>query len=174
MATRSPRLLRFRPDGSVELVRCIDELRAARNGWINFRPYVKEIDGDPDDVDGTNEYRRPRGSALGIGGYLLKPAPPTPECTWVPGEDHRRKGRLPDSLGLQHPSGNKAGPALVAAGATLPAGWRVIADNARRGLVLAIPTDADTAEAVHWLLRAAQIVTPFQLSPDWVAEVHTR
>jgi hypothetical protein len=141
---------------------------------VNFRPYAKELDGDPDDIDGTNEYEKPKGSAHGVGGLLLRPAPPVPECTWVPGEDHRRKGRLPDSIGLQHPSGRRAGPQLVEAGMSLPEGWKVVSDNARRGLVLAIPGDSDAADAVEWLLQAATVLTLFDVSGDWVAEIHVR
>jgi len=174
MKVRPPRLITFRSDDPVDVVAAIVELRRDRNGWVNFRPYVKELDGDPDDVDGTNEYTKPRGSALGIGGILLKPSPPIPECTWVPGEEHRKKGRLPDSVGLQHPAGKRGGPVLVEQGMTLPEGWKVRGDNARRGIVLLMPSDYDVDTAVRWLLRASEILTPFNLPPEWVAEVHTR
>jgi hypothetical protein len=174
VAPPAPRLLRFRPEEPLEVVAEIASLRQSRNGWVNFRPFIEEVHGDPEDQTWTNEYERPKGSALGIGGLLLKPAPPLPECTWVPGEDHRRKGPLPDSIGLQHPAGARAGPLLVADGVTLPDRWRVVADNARRGLVLELPRDADVEEAVRWLLHAAAVLSPHDLPPDWVLEVHTR
>jgi len=169
----TPRLVTFLSGEPVEVVASITSMREDRSGWINFRPYRRDIDGDPDDVDGTNEYSKPTGSATGIGGLLLKPAPPVPECTWIPGDTHRRKGQLPDSIGLQHPSGSRGGPTLVAHGITLPDGWKVLADNARRGLVLTMPHDFDAESAVRWLLRAAEVLTPYDLPIEWVAEIHT-
>jgi hypothetical protein len=53
----------------------------------------------------------------------------------------------------------------------LPSGWRVVADNARRGLVISIPPNADPDEAVRWLLHGAEILAAMPL-PDWVAELH--
>lgn len=178
MAGRSPKILRFRRDEPEEVVGAIAALRESRDGWVNFRPFDEELDGDSTselhDEGGGGRNKMARGSALGIGGLLLRPAPAMPESTWVPGEDHRRKGRLPDSVGLHHPAGKKAGPSLVAEGVTLPTGWKVVSDNARRGLVLSVPTDADAHQAVQWLLRAATILTPFDLPAEWIAEVHRR
>jgi hypothetical protein len=90
----------------------------------------------------------------------------------VPGEDHRRKGRLPDSLGLQHPSGRRAGPQLFDAGIRLPDEWRLVADNARRGLVIHLPIEYETSIAVEWLLNTAPVLTPGDLPDDWIAEIH--
>ena len=168
---RRPRLVRFRSDDPTDVVAGIEQLRAVRAGWVNFRPYIAELDGEIEGDDDT-EYERPRGSTIGIGGMLLTPAPPVPECTWVPGGLHRRKGVLPDSLGLQHPSGKRAGRQITEGGMRLPDGWRVVADNARRGLVLELPPDYDVAATVRWLLDAAALVTPFDLPDEWVAEVH--
>jgi hypothetical protein len=175
VAPRRPRLARFRSADPIELIAAVTGLRTTRDGWVNFRPYFPE-DGKLElDADGTwsdADYEKPKGSALGIGGLLLKPAPPIPECTWVPGEDHRRKGRLPDSVGMAHPGGRKAGPLLVEAGMSLQDGWRVVSDSAGRGLILALSGDYDVATTMAWILQAADVVTPFNVPDDWVLEVH--
>jgi hypothetical protein len=176
MAKRRPTLTRFRPSDPLELVAAVTGLRESRAGWVNFWPYFPEDGALEANLDGTwddTEYQRPKGAALGIGGMLMRPAPPIPECTWVPGEDHRRKGRQPDSVGMAHPGGRKAGPVLVEAGMRLDDGWKVVADTAGRGLILALSGDYDVREAMTWILKAADLVTPFDVPDDWVLEVHT-
>jgi hypothetical protein len=177
VAPRRPALSRFRPKDPIELIAAVTGLRATRDGWVNFRPYYVEDGKLEMEADGTyddTEYQRPKGAAIGIGGMLSRPAPPIPECTWVPGEDHRRKGRLPDTIGMAHPGGRKAGPVMVEAGMRLPDSWKVVGDSAGRGLIVALAAEYDVRDAMLWVLEAAVRVTPFTLPDDWVLEVHHR
>ena len=118
MAKPAARVVRFTRADPAEIIDCIVNVRQARNGWINFRPFIDDHDPPATDSSHTDRPRTSKDSAHGIGGLLLKPAPSLPECTWVPGEHHRRKGPMPDSIGLHHPHGRRAGPALVEHGIT--------------------------------------------------------
>ena len=155
----------------------LDEMRSidrAANGWVNIRPRPED-DPDPSMADLAPT---PPPSPLGL---LARRRVVTIEGTWVPGRAGRKPGE-PASVGLEHPAGRFAVRQLRDGGLALPERWKVVTDHARRGLVLSVPpsgeTDddraADLREIVDWLVQAAAILAPDQVSGRWQAEVHTR
>ena len=160
-----------RLDELLEEMRLIDR---AASGWVNIRPRPED---DPD-AQAADLAPMPPPAPLGL---LGRRRPVTIEGTWVPGGTSR-KGPEPASVGLEHPAGRFAVRQLAAAGLDVPARWKVVTDHARRGLVLSAPSsgpsEADHArdhrEVVEWLVAAAAILAPDQVSGRWQAEVHIR
>ncbi len=155
----------------------LDRMRSidrAGNGWVNIRPRPED-DPDPSMADLAPA---PPPAPLGL---LARRRVVTVEGTWVPGR-LGRKAPEPASVGLEHPAGRFAVRQLRDGGLALPGHWKVVTDHARRGLVLSVmpsgPTDddrvADLREIVDWLVHAAAILAPGQVSGRWQAEVHTR
>src|SRR5207244_3345108 len=98
--------------------------------------------------------------------------PAVPQGTWVAPEPRQKPPHA--ELGLLHQAGPKAVRFLDEAGVSLPDRWVVLADHPRRGLVIAIPPDAEHAEVLEWLIRAAELVTKMPLTGAWKAAVHGR
>ena len=73
---------------------------------------------------------------------------------------------------MQHGLGTKARARLAEIGIEVDAGWRVLQDQPRRGLVVAVPVDADHAAVLEWLLRAGTAVCRTDFRDRWVAIVH--
>lgn len=135
------------------------ELQREQNGWINVAPSLAPEEM-PDPPSALIRLFGPRGPEIPFG-------------TWVPGV--ARAGRVePTSLGLQHGAGAKAIWQLRDQGILVPAGWKVLADHGRRGIVLQLPADTQVDLALDWLLRAAVALTALALPPDWRAAVHLR
>lgn len=158
--SRSPDRIRFRGDAYDEVVVRMGDLLDRRRGWVNVRPVMTTDDGE--------EYIADKPSGFNL---FSRPPPVFPEATWVPGE-RRRKGTDADTVGVAHPAGQKAGPILREAGVTLPAGWRVLSDNARRGLVVQLPEHYDPADVLAWLVRCVDVLAPIPLEGLWQADVH--
>ena len=59
-----------------------------------------------------------------------------------------------------HPTGGKAVARLAEAGVTVPDGWVVRQDHARRGLLLRTPVDAAEADVVAWCVRRRHRAVP--------------
>lgn len=131
------------------------ELAADRSGWANFVP------GIPDDV------YVPRQGFLRFFGAR---GPEALMATWVPGE----QGAEPTTVGVQHAAGHRMVPALAEAGLALPDGWRVLQDHSWRGLVVAVPDDADLDHLVGWLLAATEQAATFPLTGSWKAAFYSR
>ena len=131
------------------------ELAADRSGWANFLP------GIPDDV------YVPRQGLLRFFGAR---GPEALMATWVPGEQRTE----PTTLGVQHAAGHRMVPALAEAGLALPDGWRVLQDHSWRGLVVAVPDDADLDHLVGWLLAATEQAATFPLTGSWKAAFYSR
>lgn len=181
MAVRTePEVIHFGPSDRERLVTRMRELASSRDGWVNLLP-VPDDDTDADDPSGAGVSAGAGTSSVpgvlparaGVFNWLLGRDPAMPACTWVPGET-RRKGTDPDSLGIQHGAGSRVVALLRQNAVDLPAGWRVLADHPRRGLVLELPTGTDPTEVLDWLLRASDVLSGTPLPDRWVALVHRR
>ena len=85
-----------------------------------------------------------------------------PLATWTPGE-----------IGLQHGLGSRAAPWLADHGCPAPEEWYVAADNPKRGIVLKT-YQAPPAVALGWLVRATEVLGPFDIVFPWQAIVRDR
>jgi hypothetical protein len=150
--------LEFRGDDRQAVVASMVELAALPGtGWINFDAGVDE------DV--------PVPSPSIFSALFGARGPVVPHCSWVP------EPAGPTSIGIQHASGPRAMPRLVDAGLALPAGWRLVQDHPRRGLVVAAPAGAAPEamdEVLGWLLRAGRALAAVPLNGYWMATVHRR
>jgi hypothetical protein len=155
----------------------LDEMVAidrAANGWVNIRPRPEDDPGPA----AADLAPTPPPAPLGL---LARRRVVTIEGTWVPGR-LGRKGVEPTSVGLEHPAGRFAVRQLRDGGLALPDRWSVVTDHARRGLVLSAPPAGpsdderrdDLRQIVEWLVAAAAILAPEQVSGRWQAEVHLR
>ena len=132
------------------------EMADAGRGWINLQPAV-----DPDDLTQTSSGMFRMFSAVGS---------EVPLCTWTPTKGGRRSPPAV-SLGVQHGVGTKLVPRLTEIGIEVPAGWRVVQDQSRRGLVVSVPADERHDVVLVWLLEVGEAVC----RPDhdgWVAALH--
>jgi hypothetical protein len=163
--------------GNESTAELLDQMRSIdrkANGWVNIRPRPED-DPEPSMADLAPT---PPPSPLNIFG---RKRTVTIEGTWVPGRAGRKVAE-PASVGLEHPAGRFAVRQLRDGGLAVPEHWKVVTDHARRGLVLSVPapggSDADRAAGLHdivqWLVEAAAILAPDQVTGRWQAEVHTR
>lgn len=88
--------------------------------------------------------------------------PLVPLATWTPGE-----------MGLQHGVGSRAAPWLAEHGCPVPDQWYIAADNPKRGLVMKTYDSAAT-ETLAWLVRASDLLCPFDAVFPWQAVVRSR
>lgn len=88
--------------------------------------------------------------------------PTVPLATWTPGE-----------IGLQHMAGQRVVRFLADRGVPVPEEWYVVADHPKRGLVLRT-YDAPPEDALRWLVRAATVTCPLDITGAWHALVHIR
>ena len=109
---------------------------------------------------GVDAERVPPTSALG--NLFGNRGPTVPLATWTPGE-----------VGLQHMAGQRVARFLAARGVPVPDDWYVVSDHPRRGLVLRT-YQTPPAEALRWLVRAATVTCPHEISGPWQATVRTR
>ena len=115
-------------------------------GWVNLQPEVDEAAAQEEQGSGFF-------AAFGARG------PAVPFCTWLPAER---------SAGIQHATGPK-----LARRVDVPAGWRVVQDHPKRGLVVQVGRDVPSEDVLRWLLVTATGLCPFPLLGRWVAEVHS-
>ena len=111
-------------------------------GWINLRPDLDELPPPP------------RGW---FGNVFSNRGPAAPLATWHPGER---------AAGIEHGIGSKLGDR-----ADVPAGWRVVQDHPRRGLVVQVPTGVDDADVVRWLVDLGERLSPLPTGGRWTAVV---
>jgi hypothetical protein len=123
------------------------------SGWLVLQPAF----------DAEHAPRRWPSAGLFTG----KPLALAPVCTWVPGE--RTRGVEHVALGIEH-----AAKRQVLARLPVPDGWVVQQDNARRGLVVAVPPSAPHEEVVAWLMATARELTVVPLNGEWRALVYRR
>ena len=158
MSTDPPIHVEFNETDPTPVLPYFAELAAAGAGWINFEPGYDAEDAPPER------------SLFGL--VFSARGPDIPLCTWVPPQAKRRGLSEPQSVGVQHGAGPKAVDKLAARGVDVPAGWRVMQDHSRRGLVLAVPDAVEPAAIVEWLIEAGTALCPIQLSGWWRAAVH--
>lgn len=48
----------------------------------------------------------------------------------------------------------------------------VVQDHVRKGLVVALPESVAAEEALHWLLRAARLLSTIPLGGEWRAAIY--
>jgi hypothetical protein len=158
MARRRTEVIEFKVEDTTAVVRAMDELAAAHDGWINLHPVVRPEDEPP--------------PQRGLGTMMLAGAVhDVPVCTWVAGKV-TRQGVAPDSLGVQHAAGARVRPRIAAAGVPVPTGWRLVQDHARRGLVVQPGPDTPHQEVLTWLLEVGAVLSAVRLTGNWRAEVH--
>lgn len=144
-----------RPD---ELVARMDELADAGAGWVNLQPGI-----DPDDAPQAEP---------GLFGLFSGRGPVVPVATWTAPAPTRRGGRGPEEVGIQHPAGPRAAARLAEAGVPVPAGWRVVQDHPRRGLVAQVAPGTPHREVAEWLLGATARLAAVPVTGWWRATVH--
>ena len=159
MPAPPPEHLEFRLDNRAPVIDTMVRLNRDRDGWLNLQPDVQYED-IPDTGPSLGRLFSARGPAVPLG-------------SWVPARK-RKRGAEPASLGLQHAGGPKAMWRLRDGGLVLPAGWKVLADHPKRGLVLEVPDGASPQDTLDWLLQAAIKLTSFELPPTWHAGLFHR
>ncbi len=153
-----PDEVEFRASNREAVVARMAEVAGERSGWVNFLP------GVPDDV------YVPRQGLLRFFGAR---GPEALMATWVPGAP-TRSGPEPTTVGIQHAAGRRVVADLATAGLALPIEWRVLQDHSWRGLVVAVPDDADLDHLVGWLLAATEQIATFPLTGSWKALFYPR
>lgn len=136
-------VITFSPDDPGDVLDAVAHL--GDRGWVNVRP---EVD-DPPDPPSRGWF----GSVFGSRG------PVVPLATWHPGER---------SAGVQHDTGSR-----LARRVDVPAGWRVVQDHPRRGLVLRVPAGVVDADVLAWLVAVGTDLCPVPGSGRWIAEILT-
>lgn len=159
MTTRRETLtVEFTPPDYERVAGELDRLREAGNGWINLLPGVPEgaVDVDP-----------PTGLFAFFGNRQL----PVTMATVMPARAERRDNEGM-SVGIMHPTGPKAVGRLAEAGVTVPDGWVVRQDHARRGLVLGTSPHATPADVVAWCVEAGTALCMADMTGEWRAVVY--
>jgi hypothetical protein len=116
--------------------------------FVNLQPGVDDAEVPPPSV---------------LGSWFSARGPVVPLATWTPEE-----------IGVQHGAGPKALDRLADAGHPVPDSWRRVADHPKRGLVLRPPPGEDPAVVLRWLVRAAELLCPLEITGPWRATVHRR
>jgi hypothetical protein len=168
VAGRVEQLL-FPPGEPNEVLTLMARLEAEDGGWINLSP-VPEEDADGPVGSGRRQW------LPHLFDLLLDAGPDIPVGTWVPPRRAQGKGRgvATTSIGLQHPSGQRALDRLQRAGIDPPPGWRLVQDHPRRGLVFSAPVGADHRATLEWLIRAGDFLSVGPRAASWLATVHLR
>jgi hypothetical protein len=148
-----PDVVPFTAGDAGPVVGIMQEL-ADGSGWLVLQPAFDEDDAP----------RRIPSAGL----FSSKPLAIAPVCTWVPGE-RTRSGVEYVALGVEH-----AARRQVRERVDVPEGWVVQQDNARRGLVVAVPTTVPHGEVLAWLVNTAAELTVVPLNGDWRALVYRR
>jgi len=140
-----------------ELLAAMATLQVDGTGWLNIEPVIDE-EHQPD-APGPFAF-------LGGSTHLV------PVVTWMPGRPQAGRAAKPTTVGLEHASGPHVAWRLRDLGRPVPAGWRVTQDHPRRGLVAEVPSDADNAAVIGWLLLAATAVCQVEMTGRWTAALH--
>jgi hypothetical protein len=150
---REPLTVEFREDARDAVIDRMAEMASAQGGWLNLSPGL-DMDFPPPD-------RSPLASLLGSRG------PTVPMGTWTPPH-----GREPATAGIVHSEGPKAVRLLEQRGASVPAGWRVLQDHPKRGLVVAVVGGSerpDLDRALVWLVAATGALCRWPRTGEWRA-----
>ncbi len=136
----------------------MDELSDG-SGWLTFDPAFDD--------------RFPPPQQTTLGRLLSGRGPAIPRATWVPADTGGRR-REPVSVGILHGTGAKAVERLAGKDVVVPDRWRVVADHAKRGLVLWVPIDIAHSEVLAWTYTAARALTRVPLVDQWRVAIHRR
>ena len=71
-----------------------------------------------------------------------------------------------------HPTGGKAVARLDESGVTVPEGWVVRQDHARRGLLVQTPVEVNEGEVISWSVRAGTALCRAAMTGRWRAVVY--
>ena len=134
-------------------------LSQAGAGWLNLLPGVRLDDEDRPTVPS------------GLFGLFGNRQPPVTMCTLMPARPARR-ATDGVTVGVLHPTGPKVVARLADAGVSLPQGWLVRQDHARRGLVVRAPVGDAPRAVVEWAVRAGEALCREELTGQWQAVVY--
>ena len=150
--------IEFLPPDYGEVAGQLDRLRGAGSGWVNLLPGVPEgaVDVDP---------------PTGLFAFFGTRQPPVTMATVMPARAERREVEGM-SVGVMHPTGPKAVARLAEAGVSVPDGWVVRQDHARRGLVLRTAPAASSADVVEWCVHAGTALCLADMTGMWRAVVY--
>lgn len=157
MPRRQPEVFTFDVERLGPVLGLMAELAPAA-GWLTLQPAFDAEQAPP-----------PRAGS----GFFTARGPYIPVCSWVPGE-RTRQGVEYVAVGVQHGAGGKVAAMLAERNVAIPDVWEVLDDHPGRGLVLAVPPHAPHEEVLGWLLDAADVLCPVQLTGEWRAFVYRR
>ncbi|HEY1828884.1 MAG TPA: hypothetical protein VGG38_01445 [Acidimicrobiales bacterium] len=160
MSRREKQEFEFSPPDVSRVSAYLETLGEAGDGWINLLPGVELAEED-----------QPSASP-GLFGILFgSKTPPVTMGTLMPPKLTRRQFDGV-TIGLMHPTGNKAVARLSGLGVPLPTGWVVRQDHARRGLVIRTALGTPTGDVVQWTVRAGTALCREELTGRWQAIVY--
>jgi hypothetical protein len=155
---RQTKTIEFTPPDVAAVAYELHALRAAGGGWVNLMP---GIDEEASDV-------HPR---AGLFAFFGNNAAPVTMTTVVPPKKDRSDTEGL-TVGIMHPTGGKAVERLADAGVTVPDGWLVRQDHARRGLLLRTPVDVTETDVIDWSVRAGTALCRAEMTGRWRAVVY--
>ncbi len=141
-----------------EVATALGRLRVAAGGWVNLMPGIDEDASEPE-------------PAAGLFAFFGNRAPPVTMTTLMPAAAKRRD-REGVTIGVMHPTGAKAVARLADVGVTVPEGWVVRQDHARRGLLVRTPPSADDAAVVTWAVRTGGALCLAEMTGRWRAVIY--
>ena len=157
-SARRTKTIEFTPPEEAAVADALRPLRAAGSGWINLMPGIDEDAGDV----------HPRAGLFAFFGNQA--APVTMTTVMPPKKDRQASEGL--TLGLMHPTGGKAVSRLAEEGVTVPEGWVVRQDHARRGLLVQTPVDVSEEDVIAWCVRAGTALCRAEMTGQWRAVVY--
>jgi hypothetical protein len=155
---RQKKTIEFTPPDVAAVADALRPLRAAGSGWINLMPGIDEDAGEV----------HPR---AGLFAFFGNQAAPVTMTTVMPPKQDRRASEGV-TVGLMHPTGGKAVARLAEAGVTIPDGWVVRQDHARRGLLVRTPVDVRETDVIDWSVRAGSALCRAEMTGRWQAVVY--
>jgi hypothetical protein len=158
VSRRRQKTIAFTPPEVTAVAAELGALRAAGDGWINLMP---GIDEEASEV-------HPR---AGLFAFFGNNAAPVTMTTLMPPKKDRSEAEGV-TVGLMHPTGGKAVARLAEAGVTVPDGWVVRQDHARRGLLLRTPVAASELDIAAWSVRAGTALCRAEMTGRWRAVVY--
>jgi hypothetical protein len=155
---RETRTMEFRLPDVDPVADALSMLAEAGDGWLNLMPGIYEDEADVNPPTGLFSFFGTR-------------QPPVTMATVMPPKRERAASEGM-SVGLMHPTGPKAIARLAEAGITVPEGWVVRQDHARRGLVLRTAVGAAPADVITWCVRAGTELCRAEMTGAWRAVVY--
>jgi hypothetical protein len=155
---RRNKTIEFTPPDNAAVAAELQALRAAGSGWVNLMP---GIDEEASEI-------HPR---AGLFAFFGNNAAPVTMTTVLPPKKDRSETEGV-TVGIMHPTGGHAVARLAGAGVTLPEGWTVRQDHARRGLLVRTPVAAAEPDTIDWSVRAGAALCRAAMTGRWRAVVY--